>query len=99
MESTASKTSMLEAIKDFDSSIPDEVIKHFLNISGMQTSDQKIIRLIAIAAQKFIHEIVSDSLQHCKLRNKGKKYTLTVEDLSAALSEVGIEMKRQQYFN
>lgn len=95
---------ILEAIEDFDSSIPDPVVHHFLNAAGMQTSDQRIIRLIAIAAQKFIHDIVSDSLQHCKLRGsqgkkKEKRYTLTIEDLSAALSDYGIEVVKQPYFN
>lgn len=104
-EPKMAKSNILEAIKDFDSSIPDAVVHHFLNQAGMQTSDQRIIRLIAIAAQKFIHDIVSDSLQHCKLRgaqNKKKKekdFTLAIEDLAAALEEYGIEVKRPQYFN
>lgn len=99
------KNNILEAIEEFDSSIPDAVVHHYLNVAGMQTTDQRIIRLIAIAAQKFIHDIVSDSLQHCKLRGaqgkktKEKKYTLAIEDLSSALSEYGIEVSRQHYFN
>lgn len=99
------KGNILEAIKDFDSSIPDAVVHHFLNVAGMQTTDQRIVRLIAIAAQKFIHDIVSDSLQHCKLRGaqnkktKEKKYVLSIEDLTSALAEYGIEIKRQHYFN
>lgn len=99
------KNNILEAIEEFDSSIPDAVVYHFLNVAGMQTNDQRIIRLIAIAAQKFIHDIVSDSLQHCKLRGaqgkktKEKKYTLTIEDLASAMAEHGIEVRRQQYFN
>lgn len=102
---TITKSNILEAIKEFDSSIPDAVVNHFLNVAGLQTSDQRIVRLIAIAAQKFIHDIVSDSLQHCKLRGvqgkktKEKKYTLAIEDLASALAEYGIEVKRQQYFN
>lgn len=97
--------SILDAIEEFDSSIPDPVVCHFLNCAGLQTNDRRIVRLIAVAAQKFIHDIVSDSLQHCKLRatqgkkGKDKKYTLAIEDLSSALSEYGIEVKRQQYFN
>lgn len=96
---------ILQAIEEFDSSIPDEVVHHFLNVAGMQTCDPRITKLIAIAAQKFIHDIVSDSLQHCKLRgtqgkkNKEKKYTLAIEDLASALAEYGIEVRRQQYFN
>lgn len=103
--STAGKSNILEAIEEFDSSIPDAVVSHFLNVAGMQTNDPRIIRLIAIAAQKFIHDIVSDSLQHCKLRGqqgkktKDKKYTLAIEDLASALEEYGIEVRRQHYFN
>lgn len=74
-------------------------------MAGMQTNDPRMIKLIAIAAQKFIHDVVSDSLQHCKLRSgqtkkaKDKKYTLAMEDLSSALLEYGIEVKRPHYFN
>lgn len=104
-EPQMTKSNILEAIEEFDSSIPDAVVHHFLNVAGMQTNDQRIVRLIAIAAQKFIHDIVSDSLQHCKLRGaqgkktKEKKYTLGIEDLASALSEYGIEVRRQHYFN
>lgn len=99
------QNSMLDAIEEFDSSIPDAVVHHYLNSAGMQTTDQRIVRLIAVAAQKFVHDVVSDSLQRCKLRAaqgkklKDKKYTLNLDDLSAALSEYGIEVGRQQYFN
>lgn len=102
---TMTKSNILEAIEEFDSSIPDPVVHHFLNCAGLQTNDKRIIRLIAIAAQKLIHDIVSDSLQHCKLRGaqgkktKERKYCLTVEDLASALAEHGIEVRRQHYFN
>ncbi|VAI84616.1 unnamed protein product [Triticum turgidum subsp. durum] len=57
-------------------------------------------RLVAVAAQKFISDIASDSLQHCKARvaapikdNKSKqpkdrRLVLTMDDLSKALREV-----------
>lgn len=65
------------------------------------------MRLISVAAQKFISDIVNDALQHCKMRGAGqtkktvkdKRYTLTMEDLSPALSEYGINVKKPHYFN
>lgn len=90
---------------EFNSSIPEDVINHFLTQAGMKTNDPRMVKLIGIAAQKFIHDIVSDSLQHCKLRNnqnkknKEQKLTLSMADLSSALVEYGIEVKRPQYFN
>lgn len=67
------------------------------------------IRLISLASQKFISDIVNDALQHSKMRNatqntakkvnKDKRYTLTMEDLTPALAEYGINCKKPYYFN
>uniref|UniRef100_A0A669QRW6 TATA-box binding protein associated factor 10 n=1 Tax=Phasianus colchicus TaxID=9054 RepID=A0A669QRW6_PHACC len=66
------------------------------------------IRLISLAAQKFISDIANDALQHCKMKgtasgssrnkSKDKKYTLTMEDLTPALAEYGINVKKPHYF-
>lgn len=72
------------------------------------------VRLISIAAQKFISDIANDALQHCKTRssaqgpNKNQKdkagnlkkanYTLTVEDLAPSLNEFGVVVKKPHYF-
>lgn len=65
-------------------------------------------RLISLAAQKFIADITNDALQHCKMRGAGqcskkapkdKKYVLTTEDLTSALSEYGIQVKKPAYYN
>lgn len=65
------------------------------------------IRLISLAAQKFVSDVVTDALQHAKMRGSGqsskkggkdKRYTLTVEDLAPALSEYGIHIKKPHYF-
>lgn len=71
------------------------------------------IRLISIAAQKFISDVANDALQHCKTRtsnapsshgsknqksSKDRKYTLTMEDLSPALNDYGITVRKAHYF-
>lgn len=112
------------------------------------------IRLISLAAQKFVSDIANDALQHCKMKGtasgssrsktkvsgvcithvrtcvsgynctgtlwhyglflpnfsliwfsclvhhekQDKKYTLTMEDLTPALSEYGINVKKPYYF-
>jgi transcription initiation factor TFIID subunit 10 len=94
-------------LEEYSPTIPDAVTTHYLNSSGFETSDPRIVRLISIAAQKFISDIVNDALQHCKMRGAGqtkkaskdKRYTLTMEDLAPALNEYGINVKKPHYFN
>ena len=65
------------------------------------------VRLVSLAAQKFISEISNDALQHCKTRGanlntktkgKDRRYTLTMEDLTPAVAEYGIVVKKPHYF-
>lgn len=65
------------------------------------------VRLVSLATQKFISEIANDALQHCKTRGanqntktkgKDRRYTLTMEDLTPAVAEYGIIVKKPHYF-
>uniref|UniRef100_A0A453R7B5 Transcription initiation factor TFIID subunit 10 n=1 Tax=Aegilops tauschii subsp. strangulata TaxID=200361 RepID=A0A453R7B5_AEGTS len=90
--------------------IPDELVEHYLGRSGFHCPDLRLTRLVAVAAQKFISDIASDSLQHCKARvaapvkdNKSKqpkdrRLVLTMDDLSKALREHGVNLKHPEYF-
>ena len=88
----------IKHLEDYDPAIPDVVVQHYLNL---RSDDKRVVRLIALAAQKFIADIVSDSLQHCKLgeKKKDKRHVLTKEHLSAALAHHGISIRRPDYFN
>lgn len=93
-------------LEDYTPTIPDAVTAYYLNSSGYEGSDPRIVRLISLAAQKFISDIANDALQHCKMRGAGqskkaikdKRYTLTMEDLTPALAEYGINVKKPYYF-
>lgn len=98
----------LMQLEDYTPTIPDAVTGYYLNRAGFEASDPRIIRLISLAAQKFISDIANDALQHCKMKgtasgssrskSKDKKYTLTMEDLTPALSEYGVNVKKPHYF-
>ncbi|RWR77091.1 transcription initiation factor TFIID subunit 10 [Cinnamomum micranthum f. kanehirae] len=100
----------LSSLMDYTPTIPDELVEHYLAKSGFQCPDVRLIRLVAVATQKFIADVASDALQQCKARQsavvkdkkdkqqKDKRLILTMEDLSRALREYGVNMKHQEYF-
>lgn len=95
-------------LEDYVPTIPDAVTAYYLNASGFEASDPRLVRMVSMAAQKFISDVANDALQHCKMRGssgptskktgKDKRYTLTLEDLTPALKEYGINVKKPQYF-
>ncbi|KAJ8637203.1 hypothetical protein MRB53_011470 [Persea americana] len=100
----------LSSLMDYTPTIPDELVEHYLAKSGFQCPDVRLIRLVAVATQKFIADVASDALQQCKARQsavvkdkkdkqqKDKRLILTMEDLSRALRDYGVNMKHQEYF-
>uniref|UniRef100_A0A8D2CXI4 Transcription initiation factor TFIID subunit 10 n=1 Tax=Sciurus vulgaris TaxID=55149 RepID=A0A8D2CXI4_SCIVU len=108
MVSSTPLVDFLMQLEDYTPMIPDAVTGYYLNQAGFEASDPRIIRLISRAAQKFISDIANDALQHCKMKgtasgssrskSKDRKYTLTTEDLTTALSEYGINVKKPHYF-
>jgi len=87
--------------------IPDEVVNYYLTKSGFVCSDEKIRRLVSLAAQKFVSDIAEDALQYSKIRHhphrdkrgkEGQRLVLSMDDLSQALREYGITVKKPEYF-
>ncbi|KAI9267468.1 transcription initiation factor TFIID 23-30kDa subunit-domain-containing protein [Sporodiniella umbellata] len=86
--------------------IPDAVTDYYLNKSGFDCDDVRFKRLLALATQKFIADVATDAFQHCKVRQSGNRKTgkerktvLTMEDLSPALAEYGVNVKKPEYYS
>ena len=104
----------LMQLEDYSPTIPDAVTKYYLSTAGFETSDPRILRLVSLATQKFVSDVANDALQHCKMRgagggpggpsggghkkNKDRKLVMTVDDLSQALQDQGISIKKPPYF-
>jgi transcription initiation factor TFIID subunit 10 len=57
-------------LKDINTTLPDSVINHYMRKSGFVVNDNKLVKIISIASQKFISEIVNDVMQHHRLKTK-----------------------------
>ncbi|KAF9915686.1 Transcription initiation factor TFIID subunit 10 [Lobosporangium transversale] len=97
----------LPMMENYNPIIPDAVTDYYLSRTGFDCDDVRIKRLLALAAQKFISDIATDAFQYCKVRQqsqkraapgKEKKTVLTMEDLSDALGEYGINVKKPDYY-
>jgi transcription initiation factor TFIID subunit 10 len=109
-EEDAALTDFLASLMDYTPTIPDELVEHYMAKSGFQCPDIRLIRLVSVATQKFVSEVATDALHHCKARQssivkdkrdkqpKDKRLILTMEDLSKALKEYGVNVKHQEYF-
>ncbi|XP_067946600.1 transcription initiation factor TFIID subunit 10-like [Watersipora subatra] len=103
---TTSMAQLVSTLQDYDPIIPDVVTAHYLNKSGFEAVDPRLVRLVSLSTHKFISDIVNDSLQQFKMRQSAvnkkqrqdKKTTLTVEDLTPALAEYGITLRKPPYF-
>jgi len=95
-------------LEDYPATIPDSVTAYYLNSAGFEATDPRIVRLVSVAAQKFISDVANDALQHCKMRMSSQaakkqardkqQLTLTMEDLTPALAEYGINVTKPQYY-
>ncbi|KAM3289334.1 transcription initiation factor TFIID subunit 10 isoform X1 [Capsicum chacoense] len=110
-EDDAALADFLASLMDYTPTIPDELVEHYLGKSGFQCPDVRLIRLVAVATQKFIADVATDALQHCKARQSSvvkdkrdkqqkqdKRLILTMDDLSKSLREYGVNVKHQEYF-
>ncbi|KAK3019645.1 hypothetical protein RJ639_002935 [Escallonia herrerae] len=60
----AALSEFLASLMDYTPTIPDELVEHYLAKSGFQCPDVRLVRLVAVATQKFIAEVATDALQY-----------------------------------
>ncbi|ORY24205.1 transcription initiation factor TFIID 23-30kDa subunit-domain-containing protein [Naematelia encephala] len=92
--------------------IPEEVTEYYLQRSGFECSDPRLKRLLSLSAQKFVSDLARDAYHFAKLRVNGttagrgrpaagadrNKVVLTMDDLSLALGEHGVNAKKPDYY-
>ncbi|TPX34217.1 hypothetical protein SmJEL517_g03128 [Synchytrium microbalum] len=101
---------LLVMMDDYAPIVPDAVTDYYLARAGFESEDVRLKRLLALASQKFIADIATDALQWSKIRQqqqttskaktnpKDKKAVLTMEDLTNALADHGVNLRKPEYF-
>eukprot|EP01010_Urceolus_cornutus_P001946 NODE_2524_length_520_cov_174.683652_g2004_i0.p1 GENE.NODE_2524_length_520_cov_174.683652_g2004_i0~~NODE_2524_length_520_cov_174.683652_g2004_i0.p1 ORF type:complete len:117 (+),score=35.48 NODE_2524_length_520_cov_174.683652_g2004_i0:64-414(+) len=88
------------------SAFPDEVIDVYLKRAGITTDDVKVKRLIALSAQKFVHDVAESAMHYSERQQQqqtegdatpgasqtSQAHVLTQDVLAAALDEFGINI-------
>lgn len=99
----------IKSLQTYTPAIPDALVRQYLARSGFQTSDVRIERLIALAAQKFLADVSNDAFSHARLRQgsmpapkkasaRDVKLTLTIDDLERAFRDYGVNLCKPPYF-
>jgi transcription initiation factor TFIID subunit 10 len=101
----ADLSDFLLSLDNYHPTVPDSVVQYHLSKSGVNVKDPRISRLVALAADKFLAEIIFESKQSAilKKRNKGKdkrkleeiSECLQLSDLSQALQAKRISISRR----
>eukprot|EP00761_Pharyngomonas_kirbyi_P012421 gb/GECH01012448.1/.p1 GENE.gb/GECH01012448.1/~~gb/GECH01012448.1/.p1 ORF type:complete len:131 (+),score=34.04 gb/GECH01012448.1/:1-393(+) len=103
----------LESLDEYTPAVPNALVEYYLKRTGFNCDDERVQKLIGLAAQKFISDIATDSMHFCKIRQQSapskekksqqsgrdKKYSLQVEDLAASLEEYGITIRKPEYYS
>ncbi|WVQ76478.1 hypothetical protein IAR50_006146 [Cryptococcus sp. DSM 104548] len=102
---------LLVMLDGYEPLVPEEVTEYFLQKSGFDCSDPRLKRLLSLVSQKFISDLSKDAFYYSKLRVNGatgargrpatgtdkNRVVLTMDDLSLALGEHGVNVKAPDY--
>ncbi|KAK6031344.1 transcription initiation factor TFIID subunit [Ostertagia ostertagi] len=97
----------INELEDYVPTIPDSVTLHFMRSCGCDCSDPRIVRLIALATQKYVSDIILDAMQQARMKGLGQtkkgtketRYCLTNDVLEPVLKEYGIDFILPPYMH
>lgn len=86
--------------------IPSDVTEFFLRRSGFTCEDPVVIKLVSLAAQKFLTDLAKESYSFSKKRQglsgqatqKNRRSVLLLEDVAKAASKFGVSVNKPEYF-
>ena len=96
---------LLSVVDSYKSTIPESVVRYYMEKSGMTIQDPRIVSVVALAADKFLADTVFDAKEQSLLRRKNVKLNnkrkldsdqLDVCDLEGGLSQLNVFWRRSR---
>ena len=105
---------LLEALAEDEPTVPDELTRYVLRTAGVDIRDERALRMVSLASQRFIATVLHDSCLRWKRKRErlpqknlkqlgithgaNSKPTLTTEDVSDVLGEQGVHLATEMYY-
>lgn len=100
---------LLKSLDEYSPTLPTEVTNYYLSKSGVQCQDSRILKLVSLATDKFMADIIFDAKQFSALRQRSMKKdvkrkatdsadTLEFQDLVRSLKMRRISISRPNGF-
>mmetsp|Transcript_14089 Transcript_14089/g.20829 ORF Transcript_14089/g.20829 Transcript_14089/m.20829 type:complete len:195 (-) Transcript_14089:86-670(-) len=94
--------SFLKELDEYSPTVPEAMTQYFLRKGGCGSSDERLLKLVSMAADKYLASLIYDSMLNQSSRSsnseKSKKKenfdnVLEYQDLAMSLKERGIEVR------
>jgi transcription initiation factor TFIID subunit 10 len=98
----------LAAVDSYNPTVPEAVSTYYLEKSGLAVKDERIAKIVSLAADKLLSEIIDEAKQVSVLRQQSVKSqkrraemdeTLEMVDLETCLNQFKILLKRRKVAN
>lgn len=89
----------LLALDAYEPTVPTQVTRYYVKKAGLDPdADPRVVKLISLAADKFLADTVFEAKQSLELRNVSKKRTKEAADLTLELQDVESSYEKQGIF-
>ena len=69
---SADLSDFLNAVPHYDSTVPEEVVKYYMQKAGINVDDERVVSIAALACDKFLSDTLFEAKQIGKLRGQRK---------------------------
>ena len=92
----------LEEVDEYKPTVPEPIVQRYLQLGGAATDDPRILKLVALATDNFLANVVKEARDIGKLRVGDKRplndefddVPLTMEDIAESLRSKGIKITK-----